>query len=276
MTILDRFYNEGIMVIMTVDDGINDLSRVEHVVNFYKNHPALLMWMLGSEWNLNLYFGVASSVQDAAQRTERAAALIKTLDTHHPVATSYGEIDINANGLRLADTQTYVNTICPSVDTWGLNIYRGKTFGTLFDQWSSITTKPLFLGEFGTDAFSVTALTSPPQAPSTKRPRRAGCCRYGMISLGTSLPMTLRRWHWEGQCLSGMMNGGRSPRLARKSQGDLSCGMGIPMALPMKSILVLSRLIGSRVSSIADSRQHLRPHTTPPPSLTSPRCPSSW
>jgi uncharacterized protein (TIGR03437 family) len=155
--VLDQLYSNGIMVIMTVDDGINDMNRVRDVVNFYKDHPAILMWTLGSEWNINRYFGVASSVLNAAQRTQNAAVLIKTLDTNHPVAASYGEIDINADGLRLPDTQNYVNNICTSVDVWGLNIYRGNTFGTLFNQWEAITTKPMFIGEFGTDAFRTTS-----------------------------------------------------------------------------------------------------------------------
>jgi hypothetical protein len=159
--VLDQLYSNGIMVVMTVDDGINNQTRVQQAVNFYKNHPAVLAWMLGSEWNLNLYFGAASSVQDAAQRTQAAASLIKSLDSNHPVMTSYGDIDINANGLRLADTQSYVNNVCPSVDVWALNVYRGNTFGSLFDQWRAISAKPMLVGEFGTDAFRSAAQGAP-------------------------------------------------------------------------------------------------------------------
>ncbi len=154
-TILDECYRNGIMVIMTVDDAINNTSRAQQVVNFYKNHPAILAWSLGSEWNINLYFGVASSVSDAAQRTQMAAALIKSLDPNHPVISSYGEIDFGGPDTQLAATQQYVNTTCPSVGIWSLNLYRGDTFGALWTQWSSITTKPMFLGEFGVDAFDI-------------------------------------------------------------------------------------------------------------------------
>ncbi|MGH9396525.1 MAG: glycoside hydrolase family 2 TIM barrel-domain containing protein [Terriglobia bacterium] len=162
--ILDLLYNSGIMVILTVDDAINSTSRIQQAVPLYKDHPALLMWLVGDEWNNNLYFGVAPSVQDAAQRTQNAAQLIKSLDTNHPVATSYGDIDIDANGLRLSDTSNYVNSVCPSVDVWGLQIYRGNTFGTLFSQWQSISPKPMFLAEFGADAFaSSTVLVTCPQ-----------------------------------------------------------------------------------------------------------------
>jgi hypothetical protein len=154
LNVLDQLHSKGIMVILTVDEATNNLTRVQQSVNHFKNHPAVLMWLLGNEWNINGYYTSPQiSPQEAAQRTEMAAALIKTLDTNHPVATSYGEIDIPADGLRLADTQMYVSTTCPSVDVWGLQIYRGSSFGTLFGQWQSITPKPLFISEFGTDAF---------------------------------------------------------------------------------------------------------------------------
>jgi Interleukin-like EMT inducer/Glycosyl hydrolases family 2, TIM barrel domain len=162
LTILDTLYANGIMVIMTVDDAINDTARSQQAVAFYKDHPAILMWMLGNEWNINQYYGTASSVPNAAQRTQNAAALIKAQDTNHPVGTSYGEIDINSDGSRLADTRNYVQNICTSVDVWGLNIYRGSSFGQLFDQWISISGKPMFVGEFGTDAFRSTSLSNPP------------------------------------------------------------------------------------------------------------------
>jgi Interleukin-like EMT inducer/Putative binding domain, N-terminal/Glycosyl hydrolases family 2, TIM barrel domain len=156
LMVLDQLYSKGIMVILTVDGATNDMPRLQETVNFYKNHPAVLMWLLGNEWNINLYYGTASSVADAAQRTQNAAALIKTLDTNHPVASSLGDIDINETGKRLSDTQHYVNDICTSVDVWGINVYRGSNFGTLFGQWQSIATKPMFIGEFGTDAFHTT------------------------------------------------------------------------------------------------------------------------
>lgn len=159
---LDTLYRNNIMVIMTVDDAVANMTRINHSVTYYRNHPAVLMFSLGSEWNINNYFGVATSVVNAASLTEQSALLIKSLDSNHPVATSYGDIAINAAGQQLSDTQNYVTTTSKDVDAWGLNIYRGDNFGTLFQQWDSITTKPMFLGEFGADAFHSTSLTNPP------------------------------------------------------------------------------------------------------------------
>ncbi len=90
------------------------------------------------------------------------ARQIKALDTNHPVAAIFGDIDIpGLNPLRRSDensnqpisTERIVNDLCPSVDFWGLNIYRGTNFGNLFTQWSSIPAKPMFFSEFGVDAY---------------------------------------------------------------------------------------------------------------------------
>jgi hypothetical protein len=168
LRVLDELYRSGIMVVMTVDDGINDLARVQGAVEYYRHHPAILMWSLGSEWNINRYFrGAAWPPLYAAQRTEIAAQLVKSLDPNHPVVSSYGEIDIATPGLTLADTTHYVQTVVPSVDVWSLNLYRGNTFDdsanrSVFDQWRAISGKPMFIGEYGIDAFHGRCLSNPP------------------------------------------------------------------------------------------------------------------
>lgn len=155
MQVLDALYRAGMMAIVTVDwNGTYNLSRLTTVVNAYKNHPAVLMWAIGNEWNINLYHQHFASLQDAAVATENAAQAIKALDTTHPVASIYGEISIAG---QTPSTGQIVNSIAPSVDVWGVNIYRGPTFGTLFNEWKALATKPMFLSEFGTDSFHTTS-----------------------------------------------------------------------------------------------------------------------
>ena len=149
--ILDQLYHSGIMAIVTVDlDGTNDLERIKYIVPQYRDHPAILMWAIGNEWNINLYHHKFSDLRSAAEATEQAARLIKSLDSAHPVASIYGEIKIPN---QTVSTSEIVNSIAASVDLWGLNIYRGDTFGTLFDEWRAISEKPIFISEFGTDSF---------------------------------------------------------------------------------------------------------------------------
>jgi hypothetical protein len=146
LAILDQLYTNGIMVIMTVDDANNNTNRLTQAVTYYRNHPAILMWSLGSEWSVNLYFNTNNpTAQIAAQHTEQAAQLVKSLDTLHPVVSSYGDMDGNI--------ATFATNTCPSVDVWSFNVYRGASFGDIFNSWASISPKPMFLGEFGIDAF---------------------------------------------------------------------------------------------------------------------------
>jgi hypothetical protein len=148
LRILDEFHRHGIMVIMTVDDSTNDTVRLERAVARYKDHPAILLWSLGSEWSINRYFDRFSTENAAAVATEHAAQDVKQIDSVHPVASSYGTIVKKPD-----DVERYVNEVCPTVDVWSLNEYRGPGFSRLFQEWGSISGKPMFLGEFGIDAY---------------------------------------------------------------------------------------------------------------------------
>jgi hypothetical protein len=166
--VLDNLYKNGMKAIVTVDeDGTANSNRLQQIVTAYRNHPAILAWAIGNEWNINFYHQTFSNILDSANATESLARQIKALDTNHPVVAIFGDIDIpGLNPLRKSDentnqpvsTERIVNDICRSVDFWGLNIYRGSSFGNLFTQWSSITAKPMFFSEFGTDAYHSTFL----------------------------------------------------------------------------------------------------------------------
>ena len=158
ITILNKLYQNGIMVVMGIDgDGWGDVSNALQVVNKCKNHPAILMWLVGNEWNINCYNTVDPAVRQptqaeidaAAQKTRNIVTQIKAADPNHLVATAYGEPLLPS----IASTQNYVRNICANVDVWGVNVYRGSTFGSLFNDWKTIGTKPMFLSEFGTDSY---------------------------------------------------------------------------------------------------------------------------
>lgn len=163
LRVLDALYRNGIMVVMTVDqDGSNIVPNIPLVVNAYRNHPAILMWALGNEWNLlrpdrSTYYGDHATLAQAAAAMQTNALSVKALDSNHPVCSILGEI----NQPSAAAVQDIVGTTCSAVDVWGANIYRGSEFFGLFSEWAGITSKPLFLSEFGADAFHATSWWPP-------------------------------------------------------------------------------------------------------------------
>ena len=148
--VLDKFYTKGIMVIMTValtKDHI-DSGKYLQVVNTFKNHPAILMWALGNEWDMNLYYNTYPNLSSAMVATQSAAAAIKAIDAHHPVASCLGDNPALIQGIVVT---------CSNVDLWGFNIYRGLSFGDFFTNWLLASTKPFYFSEFGTDSYRTTS-----------------------------------------------------------------------------------------------------------------------
>jgi len=140
--VLDALHSAGIYVLNAVYIyGGDDPSAVDGRVAAVKDHPAILMWVLGNEWNYNgLYVG--QSHEQSLAALNEAAARIRELDERHPIATVYGEIPA-------AD----VVEAMPLVDVWGINAYRGLSFGDLFDRFADVSDKPMFLAEYGADAY---------------------------------------------------------------------------------------------------------------------------
>jgi hypothetical protein len=164
--VLDEFARRGLKVIVTVDSPrqgvVGDLANASAVVSAYKEHPAVLMWAVGNEWDLN-NFGRFGTLAEAAGFVEQAAQLVKSLDTDHPVTTFMADPHIpgvhplspGRFPFQLARpyTSQIVNDLVPSIDVWGFNVYRNASFGDLFRQWESISSEPMFVSKFGADSF---------------------------------------------------------------------------------------------------------------------------
>ncbi len=160
--VLDKLYAAGIYVFSTVYGWWQDDPSVATArVNAVKDHPAILAWVIGNEWNYNqLYADGQITTEQARDQLNQAAAAIKAADTTHPVATIYGE---------LGDLAAAVSAM-PDVDLWGINTYRGISHGDLFSAFAAITEKPMFLGEYGADAYNANQGAYDPasQASATK------------------------------------------------------------------------------------------------------------
>lgn len=136
-------------------------KEVLEMVNLYKDEPGLLLWTLGNEnnysftgqvnpWSCN---EIDREPNPAKQKFMRAkiyysfvnevAKDIHALDPNHPVALGNGELI----GLDVA------KQFCPEVDLVSCIIYRGKTFGNLFNSLKLTFDRPVLISEFGADAY---------------------------------------------------------------------------------------------------------------------------
>lgn len=145
---MDILYDNGIFIINTVYDwGGNDPDVVIDMVNQLKDHPAILMWCIGNEWNDNgIYVGL--NMTESIDRINEVASLIKSVDTTHPITTVYAT----------TPSEDTINSM-PDIDIWGLNYYLELGFefpaiGNVFDDWNTRSTKPMFIAEYGADAWN--------------------------------------------------------------------------------------------------------------------------
>ena len=137
------------------------LNEVNQLVEEYKNTPGLLMYLLGNENNYGLFWAGAETEDFPDNEEERAyvgekrgrpmyrlineaARIIKTKDLSHPVAMCNGDvlfIDIIAEE-------------CNDIDIYGVNAYRGVSFGNIFQEVKDKLNLPIMFTEFGADAFN--------------------------------------------------------------------------------------------------------------------------
>jgi hypothetical protein len=216
--VLDNLYKNGLKAIVTVDEnGSGNTNKLAEIVTAYRQHPAILAWCIGNEWNINYYHKRFPPTPEgylaAAALTEAMAQQIKALDPNHPVVSTHGDI-------YPPEMNTLVNQLAPSVDVWGLNVYRGPSFTGLFDDWASFTTKPMFLSEYGTDAYRTLmfkvevdlvsvdgAVDEPAQADWNRTLWREIASHLSAVKLGNvCLGGSSFQWHdewWKAQTIYG-------------------------------------------------------------------------
>lgn len=133
------------------------LQETKQMVEEYKNTKGLLLFLLGNENNYGLFWDGAETedipIEDrkSTARAEsmyklfnEATVAMKAIDSNHPVAICNGDLlflDIIAKE-------------CKDVDILGINVYRGISFGDLYDRVKKEYGKPVLLTEFGSDAFN--------------------------------------------------------------------------------------------------------------------------
>ncbi|MCF7907662.1 MAG: hypothetical protein K9L86_02150 [Candidatus Omnitrophica bacterium] len=136
-------------------------KRILGIVEALKNEEGLLMWILGNENNYTfsgrIGFWTSNEIEklpEACDKQNKRAEIyysfvndltlaIKKIDPLHPIALGNGE----ANFLQIASQQA------KDVDLLAIIIYRGKSFGNLFNSVRHSFDKPIMLSEFGSDSY---------------------------------------------------------------------------------------------------------------------------
>jgi len=159
---LDAAYNDGndpIYVIMgfpvdatkIYDNEYrkNIIAEFKDYVGTFKDHPAVLMWMVGNEMNywihsdelLKKWYTLLNDLAIAAYEVEG--------DNYHPVVTSNCEIDdIGKPELKSDDNSLSY------LDAWGVTTYR-DSLALLLSTYKTKTSKPIIFTELGCDAWNM-------------------------------------------------------------------------------------------------------------------------
>ncbi|CAE7197039.1 GUSB [Symbiodinium natans] len=113
--ILDTLWRRGIWVVNSVYNwGGAAANSAADPVKAVKDHPAILMWSIGNEWNYNgLYVGM--SFFDCIAKIRDVAEVVRQLDTDHPISSIYGD----------TGKLDQASEALPEIDVWGINAYRG-------------------------------------------------------------------------------------------------------------------------------------------------------
>jgi hypothetical protein len=117
-------------------------SGFVQLVSRWKDHPAVLMWAFGNE--ADVYAGRKENWFSLVQEAAQAA---KQVDNNHPIMT------VNQDITRIGNENigSHDDNLT-ALDVWGVNVYHGSSFGSLFDNYRNMSSKPLFLAEWGCDA----------------------------------------------------------------------------------------------------------------------------
>ncbi|MFK7885284.1 MAG: hypothetical protein AB8G16_00335 [Gammaproteobacteria bacterium] len=126
------------------------------IVNTYKDVPGVLMFAFGNESNYGLSWSSfeIENLPEGERNTEKARYLYslfnevmkagKSIAPNHPFTIVNGDIQ-------------YIDLIaeyCTDMDLLGSNVYRGKSFTSLWEEVDKKLDMPVVFFEFGSDAFN--------------------------------------------------------------------------------------------------------------------------
>ncbi len=145
-------------IVPVLNYHLTPFEKVTSVVTRLRNHPSTLIWEIGNEWNVNFFYSKdvdpakpeGLGFQESLKLVKHVSRYIKQLDTTHPTSTVVTRASFKNESI----WTTFLHL--KAIDLFGVNIYCGLDFDHRLEQWASHMTKPLYIGEFGADAFNTT------------------------------------------------------------------------------------------------------------------------
>jgi hypothetical protein len=156
-------------------------------VRRYGDHPAILMYLFGNEvnghwlgftntfneinncnWTFAQCYDNAAASNTACMRAANCmyTALFNWIEdniaaaknyTTRPVGATFADVDRLLSGTPTVDKLALFHHLVPSLDFWGMQLYRGASMSSYLSQFRSALgndVKPLVLTEFGADAYN--------------------------------------------------------------------------------------------------------------------------
>jgi len=196
--VLDQIQASGLKVIIGFgynQDGKFDIlsGTFADYVKTFKDHPAILFWELGNEYNYHPeWFG--SAIENWYHALNNAAEKIHQIDPSHPVSTAHGELP-----------KTDALSLCPNIDVWGMNVYRWDNPEEIFSQWKLLSSKPMYLSEAGADSYMTAKMNGYEQGENEKAQADADrnilndVFRFREICLGVAIFSFADEWWKAGK-----------------------------------------------------------------------------
>jgi hypothetical protein len=209
VNVLDAINEAGMKAIISFgynQEGLFDIlsGSFADYIEKYKNHPAILFWEFGNEYNYHPEW-FEGDLENWYRALNDAVKKSKELDHSHPTSTAHGEFP---DSLALA--------LCPDVDIWGMNVYRWDKPGDIFKQWEQISSKPMYLSEAGADSYMSIAMNGYTQGPNERAQADAtrnilnDTFENADICSGVALFAFVDEW-WKSGDINTQSAGGRAP-----------------------------------------------------------------
>ncbi|MGL1903382.1 MAG: hypothetical protein OCC49_14680 [Fibrobacterales bacterium] len=142
--ILDKLFDHGIRIIMVASWGGISPDDWKNTINHFKDHPGILAWQVGNEFNYNnLYY--FNNLNESKGYVQNLLAIAHETDPNHPTILGWGH----------PTDSDYFNHIEPmEFDILAGQVYTGDSFGKLFEYHKEFSQKPFFISEYGADSYN--------------------------------------------------------------------------------------------------------------------------